>query len=173
MSALTLYQIEDDLQALLESEEMVTPEREQEYRLQLAEQLKLAVDKRERVGQFIRSCDLMKANIKAEIERLKALSDRYDTAQDRAEAYAAFAIQQMGADTRGNYPKLVGRTIELSVARNPESVEIDDPELIPEEFKDIKQTVVIRKNDVKKALKAGRSVPGADLKCGELRLKVS
>jgi hypothetical protein len=204
----TLYQIEDDLQALVNSEDLVTPEQEQEFKLQLAEQLRTAVAKRQRVGEFLRYCELQQESIDKEISRMQALKATYATAQERMEGYVIHTIENvMGPDAKGKYPKLSGHSLVLSVARNPDSVDIQDEALIPAEYKSVtvklpaeiwsellqafsgdddrvievskilqaadeKGAVAIDKNAVKKAIKAGETVDGADLFIGGLRCEV-
>jgi hypothetical protein len=209
-TALTLYQIEDDLQALVNSEELVTPEQEQEFRNQLAEQLRTAVAKRQRCGEFLRYCELQQESIDKEISRMQALKATYAVAQDRMEGYVIHTIENvMGPDAKGKYPKLAGHSLVLTVARNPDSVDIQDEALIPEEYKSVtvklpaeiwsellqafssdddgdrvcevskilqaadeKADVSIDKAGIKKAIKAGETVDGADLFIGGLRCEV-
>jgi hypothetical protein len=207
-TALTLYRIEDDLQALVNSEELVTADQEREFRNQLAEQLRTAVDKRQRVGEFLRYCELQQENCDKEIARVQALKATYATAQERMERYVIHTIKTViGPDAKGKYPKLAGRTLMLSVARNPDSVDIQDEALIPEEYKSItvklpaeiwselleafsgdddraievskilqsaseKASISIDKAAIKKAIKVGETVDGADLFIGGLRCEV-
>ena len=205
----TLFTIEDDLQALLNSEELVNEEQFEQFKIELAGKLRSAVDKRQRLGEFIRFCELMQSNCEAEINRLEALKKTYAAAQERCEDFVVYTIEQLGTDTGGRYPKLAGHTVALSVARNPESVEIVDPKAIPDRFRSVEiklpmdawkrvlacfdsrkdpegqETAAalhsadkgairsISKTAVREHLKSGLEVPGADLKIGGLRCKVS
>jgi hypothetical protein len=141
---MTLYEIEDGFQALVNSEDLVTPEQQEEYRLQLAEKLKTAIDKRQHVGEFIRYCELMQSNCDAEIERIQKLERSYASAEERAREYVVFTIESLGPDRNGKYPKLAGRTLTLSVQRNPESVLIENEELVPEEYRSITLTLPLQ-----------------------------
>src|SRR5450631_1371087 len=89
----TPYQIEDDLQALVDSEDLVTPEQEQEFRGQLAEQLRTAVDRRQRCGEFLRYCELQQEACDMEIDRLLALKAKHAAAQERMEGYVIHTIE--------------------------------------------------------------------------------
>lgn len=205
----TLFTIEDDLQALLNSEELVDEGQFEQFKVALAAKLRSAVDKRQRLGEFIRFCELMQSNCEAEVARLEALKKTYAAAQERCEEFLVYTIEQLGPDARGRYPKLAGHTVTLSVARNPDSVEIVEPEAIPDQFRSVElklpvpawkrvlesfdrrkdpegqetaavlhsadegATRSISKTAVREQLKAGGEVPGADLKIGDLRCKVS
>ena len=210
MTALTLYQIEDDLEALVNSEELVTPEQEQEFRGQLAEQLRTAVDRRQRCGEFLRYCELQQEACDMEIDRLLALKAKHAAAQERMEGYVIHTIETvMDPDAQGKYPKLAGHTLVLSVSRNPDSVYIQDEAAIPAEYKSVtvelpaevwsavlgafagedadedmgdiakslqaadeKAAIAIDKAAIRKAIKSGETVDGADLFIGGLRCEV-
>jgi Siphovirus Gp157 len=208
-SAPTLFTIEDDLQALLNSEELVNDEQWDEFKQEVAAKLRSAVDKRQRFGEFIRFCELMQSNCDTEIKRLEALRKMYAAAQDRCEQFVVYTIEQLGRDRRGRYPKLAGHTVTLSVAQNPDSVELVDKESIPDRFQSVelklpldawKQVLesfdsrndaeaqetaaalraadesavrCISKTAIREHLKSGFEVPGADIKIGNLRCKVS
>ena len=62
--------------------------------------------------------------------------------------------------------KLEGQTTTLSLRAAPASVLITDHDAVPAEYKEIRTEVVINKDAVKRALKAGRKVPGAGLSAG-------
>jgi len=53
VTAASLYVIEDELAALIETAELVSAEQEQEFRAEFQAALIVAVDKRDRVGQFL------------------------------------------------------------------------------------------------------------------------
>src|SRR5947208_1845972 len=130
----TLFTVEDDLQALLNSEDMVTEEQLEQFKIELASKLRSAVEKRQRVGEFIRFCELMQSNCEAEMARLEALKKTYAAAQERSENFVIYTIEQLGRDARGRYPKLPGHTVTLSVAQKPDSVEILDAGSVPDRF---------------------------------------
>jgi len=133
----SLYQIEDDLLALIETEGMVPEEKEAEYRAVLYEQLRKAVAKRDRVGQFIRHCELMAANSKEEEKRLKERRDTYQHAADKLREYVKGVLDAIGPDEKGKHPKLEGNTITFSLRNNPQGVKILDEAEIPPEYKNI------------------------------------
>jgi hypothetical protein len=205
----SLFTIEDDLQALLNSEDLVTEQQWEQFKTEVAAKLRSAVDKRQRFGEFIRFCELMQSNCETESKRLEALKKMYAAAQERCEQFVVYTIEQLGRDRRGRYPKLAGHTVTLSVAQNPDSVEIVDKESIPDRFQSVdlklpldawkrvlasfesrndadgQETAAalraadesavrcISKTAVREHLKSGLEVPGADIKIGNLRCRVS
>ena len=66
--------------------------------------------------------------------------------------------------------KLEGQTTTLSLRMAPAAVLITNFDAVPAEYKEIRTEVVINKDAVKKALKGGAEVPGADLSKGNLYL---
>lgn len=205
----TLFTIEDDLQALLNSEDLVSEDQIEQFKLEFAAKLASAVEKRQRVGEFIRFCELMQSNCEAEMKRLDALKKSYAAAQERCEDFVVYTIEQLGRDARGKYRKLAGHTLALSVAQNPDSVEVVNPESIPDRFQNIElklpldvwkrvlasfekrddtdgqETAAalhsaaenaaksVNKSAIREKMKTGLDIPGADLKIGNLRCKVS
>jgi hypothetical protein len=136
-----LFEIEDDLWALVNSEGLVPAEQEDAYRRELAQTLKVAIDKRQRVGEFIRHCEMMQDNCTAEIERLEKVKRSWARAEKRMRDYVVFTIESIGRDGKGKYPKLAGRTLTLSVEQNPDSVAILNEERVPAEYCRINVTV--------------------------------
>lgn len=137
----TLYQIEDDLLALVETEGMVPEEREAEFQAVLYEQLRKAVTKRDRVGQFIRHCELMADNSKAEEKRLKERREMYEKASEKMREYVRKVIESLGRDEKGKFQKLEGKTVTLSLRNNPQQVKVLDESQIPEEYRRITVTL--------------------------------
>src|ERR1700760_3432635 len=83
-TAVTLYSLEENLVALLDTVDMVDDPQQQEAIFQEIVSAHLAaVDKRDRVGQFLAHCEGQQASITAEIQRLQKLKKAYETTQDR------------------------------------------------------------------------------------------
>lgn len=142
--ALSLYQLEETHLALLDSEALVTPEQQAQFRAELAESLKSAVDKRERVAQFIRHCDAQAEACKKEIDRITRLKRSYEKARDRMEEYVKWSMEQLGyaeKDAKGRTRKLEAHTAVFSLRPNPPAVEITDEAAVPSEFKILTITV--------------------------------
>ena len=172
MSNLSLFDIEDTLAAFLETDDSVPPEQRAEFETALQEQIRTAVDKRERVGQFLRHCELQQSNCEAEIKRLKARSATFEAAADRLKFYIVRVIEGLGADGKGKYRKLEGHTVTFALRQNPPHVLVVDADAIPNDYKRTTISVVIDKFAIKKAIDAGVSVPGADIEFGENRLVI-
>ena len=136
-TALTLYDLESELTALLDTEPMVE---DKEARLEILDDIakagEAAVAKRDNVIRFLRFLDLQQGNIDTEIARLKALKDSYAKGQKRVEAYVVSVIEQFVAEPKRGGKKLEGSIGVLSLRKNPDSVEIPEPAAVPEEFKD-------------------------------------
>lgn len=142
--ALSLYQLEENHMALLDSEALVTPDQQAQFRAEIAESLKTAVDKRERVAQFLRHCELQAENCKKEIDRLSRLKRSYEGAAKRMEEHVAWSMEQLGygeKDARGRVRKLEAHTAVFTLRPNPPAVEITDEAAVPSEYKTLTITV--------------------------------
>jgi len=198
--ALTLYNIEEHLVALLDTAEMVeAPEQQEAIFAEIQQALVTAIDKRDRVNQFMVHCESQQAAIDAEIKRLQALKKSFTKAQERMEDYVIRTIQSLGADEKGRYRKLEGKTCVFSVRACPPSVEVRDEAAIPAEYKTLTITVPataweelvdnvdlderskflaavkktecsVDKRGIKTAIDSGAEVPGADLAIGKYAL---
>src|ERR1044071_7564502 len=91
--AAPLYVIEDHLAAMIETAEMVSPGQEEEFRLEFQAALTAAVDKRDRVGQFLSHLEQQIEFAKFEIERLKQRKSVCERALERLEKQGIETIQ--------------------------------------------------------------------------------
>jgi len=120
-----------------------------------------------------------------EIHRLQARKQGFERAQERLEAYCVQVLEQLPEPRRGTR-KLEGSTSTLAL-RLSDAVIITDEVAVPADYKTAcvempapvwenlvrrdesiigklsKQNLKVRVVEMKKALKAGESVPGADL----------
>ena len=131
----SLYVIEEDLQALLDSEDLVDPADRQAFEADLADAMRAAVDKRQRVGEFIRYCQTHQEACRAEIERLTRLYDFYVKAQARMETIVLRVIESLGTDAKGKYKTLEAHTFKFRAQRNPSTTVITDAAKVPDGFK--------------------------------------
>jgi hypothetical protein len=196
--SLSLYRIEDDLAALLETGAGgISPEFEQEYRSDLAQALQKAVDKRDRVGQFIRYLEDQARFASEEAKRLTERKQLFERAAERMRAYVKWTIESMGLDEQGKWRKLEGRSTTFVLRKLPDILQVDDEAAIPAEFKTLVITVpavawqqhleacsdrpeilaAIIHTDVKldrrgllARLKEGAELPGADIRLGDYGL---
>jgi len=183
VTAAPLYLIEDQLAALVETAELVSPEQEEEFRLEFQTALTAAMEKRDRVGQF-----------------LAHLEQQIDFA--RVEEYVIDTIENLGTDSKGKYRRLEGKTTTFSLRGCPPSVEISDESSIPAEYKTLllklpavtweqlldrleiekraevlgqvrSPEVSVEKRPIKAAIDGGAAVPGAGLAIGKHSLRRS
>jgi len=201
--ALTLYSVEEELLALLDTEEMVEGEDERYAILnEIAEANHAAVAKRDNVIRFLNHVDHQVAGIKVEQDRLARLKKTYENGKKRFEDYIVKVIEEFAPPAKRGSPKLEGSIGVLSIAKKPDTVQVDDPVLLPyplldvdvridgETFKEIRAVLGMagadeivgeltrqakytpKKAEIKKAIQAGQIIPGADIKFGGNRLVV-
>ena len=199
VTAAPLYVIEDHLAALIETAELVSPEQEQEFRAEFQTALTAAVDKRDRVGQFLAHLEQQIDFAKFEIDRLRQRKATCERALARLEDYVIGTIENLGTDGKGKYRRLEGKTTTFSLRACPPSVE---ESAIPAEYKllmlklpavtweqlldglEIEQRaailgqvkspeVSVDKRSIKAAIDGGADVPGAGLAIGRHSLRRS
>jgi hypothetical protein len=131
--ALTLFQIEESLVLLAESaeEEGLTPEIE----AALTAYLESAVEKRDRVAEFIHFCEAMAELAKAEVKRLQARQKRFEATARRVSTMVLHVLDWLGVK------KLEGRTNTLKKRKRPPSVNVIDEPRIPVEYKRVTVTL--------------------------------
>jgi hypothetical protein len=197
-----LYVIEDHLAALIETIELVAPEQELEFRAEFQAALTAAVDKRDRVGQFLAHLEQQIDFARFEIDRLRQRKATFERALARLENYVIETIEQLGTDSKGKHRKLEGKTTTFSLRACPPSVEVADETVIPSEYKmlllklpavvweqlldglEIEQRcavlgqvkspeVTVDKRSIKAAIDGGADVPGAGLAVGRHSLRRS
>ena len=202
VTAEPLYVIEDQLAALIETAELVSPQPELEFRAEFQAALTAAVDKRDRMGQFLAHLEQQIDFARFEINRLRQRKATCERALARLENYVIETIEQLGTDSKGKYRRLEGRTTTFSLRACPTSVEVTDETVIPSEYKmlllklpavaweqlldglEIEQRsavlgqvrspeVTVDKRFIKAAIDGGADVPGAGLAVGRHSLRRS
>jgi|SRR5215471_7384854 len=151
-----LWRIEEDLEALINSVDTCPPELQPELEARIEEYLAGEAAKVDRIEGVLLSLEAVQANAKTEIERLRARQQSAERAARRLERYVLHVLGR-----RDGRP-LKGRNVTFSVRRS-EALVIDDPQLIPEQWKKLTVTVDIPKIPIREAIKAGTIVPGAHL----------
>jgi len=163
----TLYEIEYELTYLLDTLEGLLPEEEQ-MRLELEEAITRAVraeiQKVDGISHMLAHFESQAQLAAAESKRLQVRKKAFERSRERLELYVRKAMELAGVK------KLEGQTTALSLRVAPASVLITDFDAVPAEYKEIRTEVVINKDAVKKALRGGAKVPGADLSKGNLYL---
>jgi|SRR5579883_1423874 len=143
--AKTLYDLEQHLAALLDTEATVSTELEQEYKTELCQTLTAVVEKRDRVGQFRNH---LRSQIALAHEERQRLADRealYQSALDRLDLYITYTIESLGKEESGKrkdkWKRLEGKTLTLGLHGCKQSVEVTDEEAVPARFKRVNVTL--------------------------------
>lgn len=122
-------------------------------------------DKAENTAKLIRSWE---AEVKAIKEEEKRLAERRKSLEKRVDNTKAYLFEQMEI---AGMEKVKRPTVSVSIANNPPSVQVIDPEKIPSLFM-IDQDPVIDKKALLTALKNGAEIDGCAIKQGKgLRIK--
>ena len=189
----SLYQIESDLMALVESAETVSELQREAYALELRAALANSIAKRQRVGEFLAHCEAQEEFCGAEIDRLTALKHRYAKARERVQGMVVSIILERGQDERGKWPVLEGNTVTLGIASTPPAVRIEEGAEIPAALQtvtvempadnwdrivaslpdevlgfagDVSETRTPDRTAIKAALRAGAEIAGVSLSGG-------
>lgn len=174
-SGLTLYEITDTLPVLLDSLEMTeagTPERA-ECEAEIMRYFEALPQKVDGVARILAHFEAQAKFASEEIKRLQTRKGRFDRAAERLESYAIAILERLPEPKRGP-KKLEGATSTLSLRKCPASLRITDESQIPARFRVvIPATSAVCNAAVKDALKAGESVPGAELVTDKHRLGVA
>ena len=143
-----LYEI-TELQKELEKED--DAEIKQDLQELIALELK---NKSNNIVYVIKNLESNNAAIDAEIERLQSLKKRNSRNIEKVKSNILWFMQQNNVDT-------IKSDLATFSKRKTESTEIENIELLPQEFITIKQTFTPDKTAIKKAIKEGREVTGA------------
>ncbi len=198
----TLYEIEDDLKAWVNSLEGVTEEPSQQQILaEIGRAVGQAREKRDAVVAFLRHCQDQEQFADGEILRLKERKAFIARARGELEAYLVQVVEEFASPDRRGVKRLEGNLSSLRVQRNPDSVVVYDDQALPAAWKDVILTMPacvweallgrleseerttfekrIKRKEFradKRALapelKKGVEIPGADLSFGDLRLVI-
>lgn len=150
---------EEFFQSIVEQENFDGTQKEQ-----LAVYLEGAVEKRDRLGEFIMRMESEAAAIREEEKRLAERRRIFE----KISGCMRDGIHQQMLDWE--LKKVEGRLFTFAVQANPASVEITDESQIPGEYLDYSPKV--DRTKVKDALKAGQEVPGARLVTDKTSLRI-
>lgn len=180
-TALTLYEIHDELAAWSNTLELAETDQERaEIEARISEWLQAGRDKVDSFNAFLSSLEAQAELAKKEVDRINAIRRRIEGLQERLEGYALRTMEALGVR------KLEGNTSSLALRLKPGSVIVENENLVPREFmeaciffpahylesvlevlpKDTRANLSIRKADIAKAIKAGEDVPGCTLSLG-------
>jgi Gp157 protein len=123
------------LAAYAETAELVQPEQEEAFFQEFAALMNQAMEKRDRVGQFMAHLEQQIRFADDEIRRLQERKQTYARVLARFEAYLVRVLESLGLDSKGKTKKLEGKTVTFSLRRNPPSVVVKEESLIPLAYK--------------------------------------
>lgn len=151
---MNLYQITNKFIELNENEE-ITEEQYNEIGLELVQLLQ---SKSSNIIGYIQNNELMVESIKKEEERLKNIRKEIENKTKRFKSYVKENMDKL------ELTKIDTELGTLSIRKNPISVEIVNEELIPNEYKKVKQEIVIDKKAIADNFKAnGELVEGVNI----------
>lgn len=189
-----LYDLELHLAALLDTEDLIPPELEQEYALELHATLLATQEKRDRVAHFREHLKVTAAFSKAEVARLQARQRTYERGLEQLDAYITRVIEMLGMDGKKR-KKLEGKVCTIGLHGCDVRADVTDAQAVPTKYKRVTITlpadswellcdsldldlrdqvlaavtspkVEVSTSLVKTDLKAGVDVPGAKLAGG-------
>ena len=199
-NACTLYELEDDLQALANSIALAEDEAVRQLILdEIGHALRRTKQKRDALVAFLRHCELQQEFADAEIERIEKRKAFIVNVAEQLENYVVQLIEQFAPPDRKGIQRLEGNVSSMRIQKNPDSVLITDLNAIPCAYKHVTLTMPAyvwealltsvgaedRKefeSRVEKAeykpdkkaivgeLKSGTAITGTDLKFGGYRL---
>lgn len=163
--ARTLFDIEQDLMCSLDTILMLDQPEDAELRSELELQIchdiaaeKQKVDSVCRMFAHFESQAQLAAD---EIKRLQARKRQFEASVEHLE-YCCRRAMAINEKT-----ELQGATSKLTLQKNPESVFVGDFSAVPAEYKQSTVTITVMKDDIKRAIRAGEVVPGAELIRGD------
>ena len=130
----------------------------------LGEYLKGAIEKRDRLGEFLARMDAEAESIRTEEKRLAERRKGFEKIASTMKDSIHMQMVEWGIK------KVEGKLFTFAIQANPASIEISDESLIPGDYIDYKPQV--DRNKVKEALKAGQEVPGARLVTDKTSLRI-
>jgi hypothetical protein len=199
----TLYDLEDNLQALVNSIDLAEEPSARETILEeIGQALRRTAEKRDAVVAFLRHCEMQRSFADAEIDRIQKRKATIARLQEELEFHLVRMVEQYAKPDRRGIQRLEGNFSSLRIQKNPDSVLITDVGAIPLAFKQailampahvweaLLQTLELEdrktwesrveklefkpdKKAIGAELKSGTEIPGADLKFGDWRLVIT
>jgi len=193
---LSLFQIETELLELLRFREDVVSDAdmtsaEQADSLegidrQIDDYIRREVQKADGIAAYLRECEARAEALKDEAKRIKERADAWTARMDRIKAGVLRVMRLIGKT------KIEGHKSTLAIRKNPPSVEIRQPDLVPDEYLRVTVTMPAEtwkkilnhfpyligpvgepsKTAIREALKRGEGVPGCQMNDENTRLEV-
>jgi len=132
----TLYELEDNLQALVNSIDLAEEPSAREAILEeVGQALWRAAEKRDAVVAFLRHCEMQRKFADSEIERIQKRKASIARLQEELESHLVCVVERYAAPDRRGVQRLEGNFSSLRIQKNPDSVLITDAGAIPSAFK--------------------------------------
>ena len=139
--SLSLFQITEEVEILLDCAETVTPAQQEEYRRDLAEAMTRQTTKIDRVHGFMKHCEANAAAAAAEIKRLQGVKKQYETAQENMRGAVLTVLENVVQPDAKGKRYLKSPLVSFTLRANAPKVEIQNEEMIPADFKTITVTL--------------------------------
>jgi hypothetical protein len=202
-SSCTLYELEDNLQALVNSIDLAEePSARESILEEIGQALRRTAEKRDAVVAFLRHCEMQLRFADAEIQRIEKRKASIARLQEELEDHLVQVVEQYAKPDRRGVKRLEGNFSSMRIQKNPDSVLITDVGAVPLAFKQallampahVWEALLQRlglderktwenlveklefkpdKKAIGAELKTGNEIPGADLKFGEWRLVIA
>ena len=163
MNSLSLYQITSAFPMLMEQEE-ITPELKEQLEKELTELLQ---QKSQNIIGYTKNIELTIEAMKTEEKRISEQRKALENKLDNFKQYVKECMEQNGIN------KIETGLGTISIAKNPISVEIENEEEVPNEFKTIITTTKIDKTKIKDNFKETGEIPeGVKINTENTRLQI-
>ena len=163
MNSLSLYQITSAFPMLMDQEE-ITPELKEQLEKELTELLK---KKSQNIIGYTKNIELTIEAMKTEEKRISEQRKALENKLDNFKQYVKECMEQNGIK------KIETGLGTVSIAKNPISVEIENEEEVPDEFKTTITTTKIDKTKIKDNFKETGEIPdGVKINTENTRLQI-
>lgn len=163
MNSLSLYQITGMIPVIMEQEE-ITPELKEKLEKELTELLQ---QKSQNIIGYTKNIELTIEAMKTEEKRISEQRKVLENKLDNFKQYVKECMEQNGIN------KIETGLGTISIANNPISVEIENEEEVPDEFKAVITTTKIDKTKIKDNFKETGEIPkGVKINTENTRLQI-
>lgn len=149
MNSLSLYQITGMIPVIMEQEE-ITPELKEQLEKELTELLQ---QKSQNIIGYTKNIELTIEAMKTEERRISEQRKALENKLDNFKQYVKECMEQNGIK------KIETGLGIISIAKNPISIEIENEEEVPDEFKTVITTTKIDKTKIKDNFKETGEIP--------------
>ena len=163
MNSLSLYQITGMIPVIMEQEE-ITPELKEQLEKELTELLQ---QKSQNIIGYTKNIELTIEAMKTEEKRISEQRKALENKLDNFKQYVKECMEQ------NEIKKIETGLGTISIAKNPISIEIENEEKVPDEFKTVITTTKIDKTKIKDNFKETGEIPdGVKINTENTRLQI-